>query len=489
MKTLSELLSRVSTLSIRGDLNKEVKSLCFDSRQVTQGVVFFAIPGTKTDGHAYIEQAIRAGSVAVVCEKPFEDSADVVIIQVKDVSLAMGYMASAWYDYPSEKLCLIGITGTNGKTTTATLLYRLFSRLGHPSGLLSTIENFVVREVYPAHHTTPDALEINKLLADMVKAGCEYCFMEVSSHALVQNRVAGLHFAGGLFSNITHDHLDFHKTFDAYIQAKKSFFDNLSPNAFALVNKDDRNGLYMVQNSEAKIKTYALHSMADFRASILENHLEGMLLSIQGIQAWTRFIGEFNAYNLLCVYGAAVCIGQNPEAVLRELTLLTPVSGRFETIRSEQGVLAIVDYAHTPDALKNVLEAIHRLSGMEHRKIITVVGAGGDRDKTKRPVMASIAYENSRQLILTSDNPRSESPERILQDMLEGIAAVDRSRVLVIPDRREAIKAACLLACPGDVILLAGKGHENYQEIQGVRYPFDDKEELQKILNPSSLTI
>ena len=483
MQKLSTILQGIPTLAVYGNADISAEFLCFDSRRVQRGCVFFAVPGEKTDGHVYIPQAIASGAHAIVCEHlPENQHEGIVYVLVEDVHRTLGLMASAFYGHPSRHLKLVGVTGTNGKTTTATLLYRLFRQLGYKAGLLSTVVNYIEEKAVPTTHTTPDSLEINQLLSEMVEEGCGYCFMEVSSHAVVQERIAGLYFSGGLFSNLTHDHLDFHKTFESYLQAKKRFFDQLPSEAFALVNTDDRNGRVMVQNTKARVKTYALHSMADFRAKILENHLEGMLMEISGIQTWTRFIGEFNAYNLLCVYGAAVSLNQNPAAVLEILSTLTPVAGRFDYIRSKEGVLAIVDYAHTPDAVKNVLTAISQLSVQKSGKIIAVVGAGGDRDKTKRPVMAKIAFEQSDRLILTSDNPRTESPEAILQEMIAGIPPSDRSKVLVITDRREAIKTACALAVPGDIILLAGKGHENYQEINGVKYHFDDKEELEKLL-------
>jgi UDP-N-acetylmuramoyl-L-alanyl-D-glutamate--2,6-diaminopimelate ligase len=395
---------------------------------------------------------------------------------------ALALICSEFYDHPSRKLTLVGITGTNGKTTTATLLYHLFRKMGYKAGLISTVAYYVDGQRSEASHTTPDPLQLNRLMAQMVQQGCEYCFMEVSSHSIVQQRIAGLQFAGGVFTNLTHDHLDFHQTFAEYLKAKKTFFDNLSATAFALVNRDDRNGMVMVQNTKADIKTCALKSMADFRCRVVEHDFAGMLLQLDGREVWMRFIGEFNAYNLLAVYAVAVLLGQKPEEVLTTMSMLTPVDGRFEFIRSDSGVTAVVDYAHTPDALENVLKAIRGiLPPSPSSQIITVAGCGGDRDKTKRPAMARIAAGNSSRVILTSDNPRSEEPEAIIDDMLAGLDAGDRRKTIAIVDRREAIRTACMMATPGDVILIAGKGHETYQILKGVKSHFDDREVVKEM--------
>lgn len=481
-RILAELLRNISPLSVVGSTQVEVAYLCADSRKAGRKSLFVAVRGTKTDGHLYIPQVIHAGASAVVCELLPERCDDgVTYVVVRDASEALGWLASAFYGDPSLRLTLVGVTGTNGKTTTATLLYRLFMRLGFRSGLLSTVINYVGESPVEATHTTPDPISLNALLARMADEGCSYCFMEVSSHSVVQHRIAGLQFAGAVFTNLTHDHLDFHGTFDAYLKAKKAFFDRLSPMAFALTNKDDKNGRVMVQNCKASLHTYALKSMADFRGRIIEPHFEGMLLQINGTEIWTHFIGEFNAYNLLAVYGAASLLFPHRETILTAMSTLFPVDGRFECVRSKSGVLAIVDYAHTPDAVENVLRAIHQLVDSQGSRVITVVGAGGDRDKSKRPEMARIAFRNSHQLILTSDNPRTESPAAILEDMAAGLSAKERTQTLVIADRREAIRTACRLAQKGDVILVAGKGHENYQEVNGVRHHFSDKEELEII--------
>jgi len=476
MKTLKDILNKVTVKQLTGKDNLVVKEICFDSRKVQPGCLFIATRGTKTDGHEFIPMAIEKGAVAVVCEHiPANAPSSVTFIQVEDASYSLGLMASAFFDDPSSKLKLVGITGTNGKTTTVTLLYRMFKELGYKAGLISTVKYYVNDREVDASHTTPDAIQLNSLMHQMVEEGCEYCFMEVSSHSVVQHRIAGLQFAGGIFSNLTHDHLDFHKTFAEYLKAKQQFFDGLSSEAFALVNVDDRNGKIMAQNTKAVTKTYALHSMADFRCKILESHFDGTQLQIDGTEVWTNFIGEFNAYNLLAVYGAALLLGGKKDDVLKIISTLTSVPGRFEYLRSRTGVTAIVDYAHTPDALDNVLRAINQIrSGGE--QLITVVGAGGDRDRTKRPVMAKVAVENSTKVILTSDNPRSEDPATIISEMMVGVDIPSRKRVLNITDRREAIRTAIMLAQKGDIILVAGKGHENYQEIKGVKHHFDDKE-------------
>ena len=483
MKKLSRLLPNKIILDIRGDTDILIRSLQFDSRQVTTGDVFFAIKGSVSDGHDLIDMAIEKGASAVICEsEPAEISIQITRIIVSDSALALAYMASEFYDNPSHKLQLIGITGTNGKTTTVTLLHRLFTELGYRSGLLSTIRNLVNLREVKATHTTADPLQINHLLNEMCEEGCEYCFMEVSSHAVDQKRIAGLMFRGGVFSNLTHDHLDYHKTFDAYLRAKKSFFDNLPDTAFALVNKDDKNADVMLQNTGASKFTYSLLSMADFRCRIIENQFIGLHLNIDGQDVWFRLIGSFNAYNILSVYASAVLLGQDPLQVLTLLSRMTPVDGRFNYINGEGNITAIVDYAHTPDALKNVLETINDIR-QHNEKLITVVGAGGNRDTTKRPVMARISARLSDQLILTSDNPRFEEPEAILDDMIKGIEPADSPKVLVIADRRQAIKTAVTLARENDIILIAGKGHETYQEIKGVKYPFDDREIVKELFS------
>jgi UDP-N-acetylmuramoyl-L-alanyl-D-glutamate--2,6-diaminopimelate ligase len=437
-----------------------------------------AIQGTTTDGHAFIQTVVGQGAAAIICERmPANQAEHITYVQVKDTAEALAYMAANFYNNPSEKLKLVGVTGTNGKTTTATLLYRLLMQMGYRAGLLSTIENRIVDQVIAATHTTPDALTINKMLADMVQQGCTHAFMEVSSHALVQQRTAGLQFTGAIFTNITHDHLDYHKTFDEYIKAKKLLFDGLSKKAFALVNKDDRNGLVMVQNCKAAIHTFGVRSMADFKAKILANTLHGLELDIDGRQAWFRLMGEFNAYNLLGIYGATVLLGENADEVLTQLSGIEAAPGRFDCMVSPRQVTAIVDYAHTPDALQNVLETIHQFRNGNER-LICVVGCGGNRDATKRPVMAELAAKMSDTVILTSDNPRFEDPEAIIEDMKKGISPSYQQKTLCITDRREAIRRACEIAQPNDVILIAGKGHENYQEIKGVKYHFDDKEEV-----------
>lgn len=459
-----------------GDTAVEIGDVVFDSRKVAGESVFVAIKGTQTDGHQYISQVLNSGVKAIVCEQiPEVTQEGVCYVEVADSSEALGQMASNFYDDPSGTINLIGITGTNGKTTTATLLYKLFLDLGYKTGLLSTVRNMVGLKEIAATHTTPDAIELNRLLRAMADDGCEYCFMEVSSHAIVQNRIAGLTFKGGVFTNLTHDHLDFHKTFDAYLAAKKRFFDALPNSAFAIVNIDDRNGKVMVQNSRAIVKTLAIKHQADFHCRIVENHFDGLMLNINGQEVWCRLVGTFNAYNLLSIYATAVLLGINKDECLTVLSKLDAVDGRFEYYKSPDGLIGIVDYAHTPDALSNVIGTINNIR-QGAGKLITVVGAGGDRDKTKRPVMASIATINSSITILTSDNPRSEDPEDILNDMQVGVP-VDRNRFcLVISDRKEAIRTACTMAQKGDIILVAGKGHETYQEIKGVKHHFDDRE-------------
>ena len=471
---------------VNGDVNVDVKDIQFDSRQVSAGTLFVAQRGTKVDGHDFIDKAVKAGAVAVVCEKVESgkkkvESGKVTFVVVKDSSEALGLMAANFYGHPSHSLKLVGITGTNGKTTTVTLLHRMFRLLGHHVGLVSTIVNKVDEEELPTGHTTPDALELNQLLRRMVDAGCDYCFMEVSSHAVVQRRIAGVEFAGGIFSNITHDHLDFHKTMANYIAAKKGFFEALPKEAWALTNIDDKNGKVMVQNTRAKVYTYGLQQRGDFHCKVLEESFEGMHLSINGRELWSRLVGRFNAYNLLAIYSAAVLSGTEPEEALRLLSTLEPAPGRFQYV-SGRGITAIIDYAHTPDALQNVIETIDAIR-RPTQQLITVVGCGGDRDKTKRPEMAQIACNGSDKLVLTSDNPRTEEPDSILDDMEAGLSAEQLSHTVRITDRRQAIRTACMMAREGDIILIAGKGHETYQEVNGVRSHFDDVEEAERELN------
>lgn len=473
---LDELLQGVEVRSLVGDGTVAVGRLEFDSRKVVPGTLFFATRGTQTDGHAYIPAAVAAGAAAVVCEElPAERPAGVTFVQVPDSTVALGQVASAFYGHPSRRLKLVGVTGTNGKTTTATLLYRMFRRLGYKAGLISTVVYCVDDREIPSTHTTPDSIRLNAMMAEMVEAGCDYCFMEVSSHSLVQHRTAGLPFVGGIFSNITHDHLDYHKTFAEYIRAKKLFFDGLPAGAFALTNADDRNGMVMVQNTKATVKTYALQSFADFRCRIVETLLDGMLLNLDGSEVWVKFLGRFNAYNLTSVYATALLLGARRDEVLRILSDLTSVDGRFEPIHSKEGVTAIVDYAHTPDALQNVIGTINEIRKKDQR-LYVVVGCGGNRDATKRPEMAKIAVDGSDMAVLTSDNPRLEEPGAIIEQMKSGLEP--SARYLAITDRREAIKAAVALARPGDIILVAGKGHETYQDVGGVKHHFDDREEV-----------
>lgn len=486
MKLLSDILYKAGIVEVTGSTNVAIADLTSDSRAVTNHSLFIAVKGTKVDGHAFIEEVIKKGASAIICEViPENADPKVTYVKVKDCSFALGVIASNFFDEPSSSIKLVGITGTNGKTTTVTLLYNLFRALGHKTGLLSTIRNIVDREVVPSTHTTPDPIQLNKLLRRMVDAGCTYCFMEVSSHAVVQQRIAGLEFAGAAFTNITHDHLDYHLTFDNYIKAKKQFFDQLSSDAFALVNLDDPRGRIMLQNTKATKKTYGLQSSADFKCKIIEKEFDGMNLSIDGKEVWVRLIGTFNAYNILLAYSIATLMKQDKVAVLTELSNLKPVEGRFQYIRSANGITGIVDYAHTPDALVNVLNTVKELRKATET-IITVVGCGGDRDAMKRPEMARIAASMSDKVILTSDNPRSEDPETILDDMKKGLDSEAIKKSLKITDRREAIKTACALAQPGDIILVAGKGHEKYQEVNGVKHPFDDMEELTTTFNSIS---
>lgn len=480
MKELKNIVKGVNILRQTGDLNGNAVSITFDSRAVEAGSMFVAVKGTQVDGHNYIDKAIEKGATFIVCESiPENQVKEVIYIQVKNSAKSLGLLAANYYDNPSKKLKLVGVTGTNGKTTIATLLYRLFEASGYRSGLISTIQNHIHDKIIETKHTTPDVIAINKLLNEMVEQGCEYCFMEVSSHSVVQERIAYLTYAGAIFTNLTHDHLDYHKTFKDYLEAKKGFFDMLPDDAFALVNKDDKNGIIMLQNTKAKKYAYALKSMSDFKAKIIEVHFDGTLLEINGKEMWTHLVGEFNAYNILAIYSAACLLGLETENVLTLASTLREVDGRFECIRSNDGVLAIVDYAHTPDALKNVLETIGRLrKGTE--QVITVVGAGGDRDKTKRPVMAKVSVEQSDKVILTSDNPRTEVPETIIEDMVKGVENKHMKNVLTITDRKQAIKTACMMAKKGDIILVAGKGHETYQEVNGVRSHFDDREVIRE---------
>ena len=477
---LSELLKNIKPTAIVGDCETEITGVEIDSRKVETGCLFVAMKGTQVDGHRFIPKAIEQGAAAVLCEDLPEDTTGAVFVQVPSTEYAVGPVATLFYGDPSRKLKLVGVTGTNGKTTIATLLYNMFRKMGHRCGLLSTVCNYIEGEAVAASHTTPDAIELNRLLARMVDAGCDYAFMECSSHAIAQKRIGGLQFAGGLFTNLTRDHLDYHKTFENYRDAKKAFFDMLPKTAFAITNLDDKNGLFMVQNTRATVKTYSTRQMADYRARILECHFEGMYLEVDGREVGVQFIGKFNVSNLLAVYGAAVMLGKQPEDILVTLSTLHSVSGRLEPLYSPDGFTAIVDYAHTPDALENVLNAIHEVLNGKG-SVITVCGAGGNRDKGKRPLMAQEAVRQSDRVIITSDNPRFEEPQAIIDDMLAGLDSKQMKKVLSIVDRREAIRTACMLAKKGDVVLVAGKGHEDYQEIQGVKHHFDDKEVLREI--------
>ena len=478
---LNEVLKNITPIKIVGNDNVEITGVNIDSRRIKAGHLFVAIRGTQVDGHQFIDKAIELGADAVLCEDlPEKLLGHVTYVQVESTEDAVGKVATLFYGNPSHKLKLVGVTGTNGKTTIATLLYNMFRKFGYKVGLLSTVCNYIDDVEVPADHTTPDPIELNELLAKMVEAGCEYAFMECSSHAIHQKRIGGLKFAGGLFTNLTRDHLDYHKTFENYRNAKKAFFDALPKDAFAITNADDKNGMIMVQNTKATVKTYSIRSMADFRARILECHFEGMYLEIDGREVGVQFIGKFNVSNLLAVYGAAIMLGKKPEDILLVLSTLHSVSGRLEPIHSPEGFTAIVDYAHTPDALANVLNAIHEvLDGKGH--VITVCGAGGNRDKGKRPLMAQEAVRQSDKVIITSDNPRFEDPQEIINEMLAGLNEQQMRKVISIVDRKEAIRTACMMAQKGDVVLVAGKGHENYQEIKGVKHHFDDKEVLHEI--------
>lgn len=480
MNLLSDLLYKAGIEEVSGDTSISVEKVCFDSRKVEADTLFIAIRGTVVDGHHFIAEVIAKGAIAIVCEEmPTQLLQSVTYVQVKDSSLALAIIAANFYDHPSEKLKLIGVTGTNGKTTVVTLLHALFRQLGYKVGLLSTVVNRINDLEIPSTHTTPDPLQLNALLAKMVDSECTYCFMEVSSHAVVQHRISGLQFDGGVFTNITRDHLDYHKTFEEYIKAKQGFFDKLSSNAFALVNADDRNGKIMVQNSRAMVKTYSLMGVADFKAKILESSFAGLMMNIEGSDLLCRLSGKFNAYNLLSVYGVAMLMGEEKLAVLTAISTLQSPEGRFQRVESTNGVIGIIDYAHTPDALQNVLATIQDIR-LGNEQIITVVGCGGDRDKGKRPQMAAIACDQSDRVILTSDNPRNEDPDQIIAEMKIGIPIHQQKKVLSVSDRREAVRTACALAKKGDIILLAGKGHEKYQEIKGVKHPFDDLQVLEE---------
>ena len=480
---LNELLKNVEVLNLIGNDEVEIKGVNIDSRRIEADHLFIAVPGTQTDGHRFINKAIEQGATAILCESlPTKRIPGITYIAVESTEDWVGEVATQFYGDPSRQLKLVGVTGTNGKTTIATLLYNMFRKFGHKCGLLSTVCNYIEDEVIPTDHTTPDPIELNRLLSQMVEAGCEYAFMECSSHAIAQKRIGGLRFVGGIFTNLTRDHLDYHGTFENYRDAKKAFFDELDKDAFAIINADDKNGSVMVQNCKAQVKTYSTRTMADFKAKIIECHFEGMYLDINGKEVGVQFIGKFNVSNLLAVYGAAVMLGKKPEDILVILSTLKSVNGRLDPVRSPEGYTAIVDYAHTPDALENVLNAIHEVLDGKG-KVITVCGAGGNRDKGKRPLMAQEAVKQSDRVIITSDNPRFEEPEDIINDMLAGLDQKQMKKVISIVDRREAIRTACMMAEKGDVILIAGKGHEDYQEIQGVKHHFDDKEVVREIFN------
>ena len=478
---LENILKSINVIETIGCINQEISGIHIDSRQIESGHLFVAVKGTQTDGHAYINKAIEKGASAIVCEMlPEELKKDVTYIKVMDTEDSVGKLATVFYGNPTDKLELIGVTGTNGKTTIATLLYNMFRQFGYKVGLISTVCNYIDDEAIPTEHTTPDPITLNKLLGRMADEGCKYAFMEVSSHSVAQKRIGGLKFAGGIFTNLTRDHLDYHQTVDNYLKAKKAFFDNLPKSAFALTNLDDKNGMVMVQNTKAKVCTYSLRSISNFKGKVLEDGFEGMLMDINNVEVNVQFIGRFNASNLLAVYGTACLLGKKTEDVLLVLSMLRPVSGRFDALRSPKGYSAIVDYAHTPDALTNVLSTIQEVLNGRGR-VITVVGAGGNRDKGKRPIMAQEAVKLSDKVIITSDNPRFEEPQDIINDMLAGLEKDQQRNVISIIDRKEAIKTACMLAQPGDAILVAGKGHENYQDIKGVKHHFDDKEVIKEI--------
>ncbi|SMC91432.1 UDP-N-acetylmuramoyl-L-alanyl-D-glutamate--2,6-diaminopimelate ligase [Chryseobacterium sp. YR221] len=479
--TVTELVNRIPVIEIHGDNNREVKELVFDSRKITENVLYIAIRGTVVDGHSFIESAIEKGATTIVCEEfPEVLAENVTYIQVKDASKALGHLASNFYGNPSQKLKLIGVTGTNGKTSVSTLLFDVFKNLGYDAALLSTVEIRIGEEIIPATHTTPDVITINKILADAVEKGCEFAFMEVSSHGIAQNRIEGLHFKVAGFTNLTHDHLDYHKTFEEYLKTKKRFFDQLEDTAIAITNIDDKNGLVMLQNTKAQKKSYALKTMADYHGKLLEVDFNGMLLNFNGKEFWTTLTGKFNVYNLLLVFGIAEELGFNQDEILQAISTLKRVSGRFETFKSDGGIFFIVDYAHTPDALENILDSINDIR-TKNERLITVFGCGGDRDHSKRPEMGNIATKKSTLAIITSDNPRTEEPGQIIKEIEAGVESQNFSKYTSIPDRREAIKMAIKFAEPKDIILVAGKGHENYQEINGVKHHFDDKEVINEL--------
>lgn len=481
---LTDLLKGVKTLNINGNADIDIAGINIDSRKIKARHLFVAVKGTQVDGHQFINKAIELGAKAVLVEDmPTDLKEDVTYVQVASTETEVGKIATIFYGNPTKKLKLVGVTGTNGKTTIATLLYNMFRKFGYKVGLISTVCNYIDDEARPTDHTTPDPIELNQLLGEMVAAGCEYAFMECSSHAIHQHRIGGLHFEGGVFTNLTRDHLDYHKTFENYRNAKKMFFDSLSKNAFAITNADDKNGMIMVQNCKANIKTYSIQRMADFRAKIIECHFEGMYLEVDGKEVGVQFIGKFNVSNLLAVYGTAIMLGKSQDDILLALSTLKSVNGRLDPVHSPEGFTAIVDYAHTPDALENVLGAIHDVLEGKNGKVITVCGAGGNRDKGKRPLMAQEAVKQSDTVILTSDNPRFEDPQAIIDDMVAGLDANQRKKVLTIVDRREAMRTAAMMAKKGDVILVAGKGHEDYQDIQGVKHHFDDHEVLREIFD------
>lgn len=480
---LQDLLKGIHILGIKGDDNLDITGVFTDSRKAVGGSAFIALKGVQVDGHQYIDSALSQGAKVIIHQDDIASLKDgITYIHVEDTADAAGKMATHWYGDPSSRLRLVGVTGTNGKTTTATLLYNMFRKLGYKAGLLSTVANYVDGKEYHATHTTPDPISLNEMLKKMVDAGCEYAFMEVSSHAIHQKRISGLQFEGGIFTNITQDHLDYHKTMAEYLKAKKTFFDNLPETAFALTDVDDKNGMVMLQNTKAKKYTYSVNTLADFKGKIIEKHFDGTAIEINGRELQVQFVGVFNVYNLLAVYGATVLLGQDTDEAMLVLSTLKPVAGRFETLRSPQQYTAIVDYAHTPDALTNVLDAIHEVLDGEGR-VITVVGCGGNRDKTKRPIMAREAVRLSDQVILTSDNPRYEEPQAIINDMADGLNSEQMKKALLIVDRRQAIRTACALAKEGDVVLIAGKGHEDYQDVKGVKHHFDDKEEVRNVFN------
>ncbi len=481
MRILKDIIYKTGILDVSGSTDISIADICFDSRKAKEASLFVAVRGMQVDGHQYIKAVIEQGAVAIVCEQlPKVLAEGITYVRVSDSAAALAHIASNFYGNPSEKLKLVGITGTNGKTTTATLLFHLFRSLGYSVGLLSTVKNLVNDQVIPATYTTPDPIQLNALLSAMVDEECTHCFMEVSSHAVIQKRIAGLKFAGGVFTNITHDHLDYHKTFAEYVKAKKGFFDSLSSDAFALTNPDDKNGNVMLQNTRAKKYSYSLRSMSDYKCKLIENHFSGLILNLDGHEVHCKLVGSFNAYNLTAAYSTAVLLGENKMNVLTELSRLNSVEGRFDYVSSKKKIIGVVDYAHTPDALQNVLATIHDVSS-GHGRVITIVGCGGDRDSSKRPVMAKIACELSDKVILTSDNPRSEDPTEIIHEMEKGVGPGEVMKTISIVDRKEAIKAAVQLAMPGDIILVAGKGHEKYQEVKGVRTPFDDKKILQEM--------